>query len=76
MAKATDALNFSPIGRGIEFAQDGGHVYLRLPLDRAAGVPSSTGKTLITSQTVGGWANIPGTELTMNLQAGFRAPKS
>ena len=74
MAKTTE-MQFAPLaGRGIDYAVEGGHVYLRLPTDRSQGQPSSTGKMVISSATANGWTDIPGTEgLRMNLNAGFRA---
>lgn len=70
MTKTTEA-KFSPLGRGIEFAQDGGTIFLKISADRAQGIPSASGKMVLTAQTVGGWTTIPGTDVRMNLQAGF-----
>lgn len=71
MAKTTE-MTFAPIaGRGIEFAVDGTHAFLRIPLDRKAGEPSKSGKMSIVASTAGGFTGIPGTDLRMNLQAGF-----
>jgi hypothetical protein len=72
MPKTTE-MTFAPIaGRGIEFAKDAEHVYLRLPLSRDGAQASASGKMLISSSTAGGWTDVPGTELRMNLNAGFK----
>lgn len=72
MAKSNE-MQFSPVaGRGIEFAQDETHVFLKLPKDRAVGQPSASGKMTITSSSAGGWTDIPGTDgLRLNLNAGY-----
>lgn len=69
---ATTKQTLSPLGRGIEFAkEDDGSIWLKINADRKAGVQSASGKMTLTAQTVGGWTTIPGTDLRMNLQAGF-----
>ena len=70
---ANKELTFAAFGRGIKFAVDGDEIVLRIPNKRDGALPSASGKTLIAAQTEGGWATIPGTEVRMNLQAGFRA---
>lgn len=76
MANKTE-MTFAPVaGRGIEFAQDEKHVYLRLPKDKTLGKPSASGKMSIIASTANGWADIPGADgLRMNLNAGYRAEK-
>lgn len=70
------ALAFAPLaGRGIEFATDDEHVYLRLPKGREGGIPSASGKMVLTASTANGWTGIPGTEMSMNLNAGFKVAR-
>ncbi len=72
MANKPTTQTFAPLGRGIDFArEEDGTVYLRINADRATGVPSASGKMVLTAQTLGGWTTIPGTDVRMNLQAGF-----
>lgn len=69
MSKTTDNTpsEFAPLGDGLKFAvsQDGKTLLLAVPLDKAAGKPSQSGKMKLVGNT-GGFATIPGTD-------GFRA---
>lgn len=70
---AVNALSYAPVGEfGIEVAQDGEHLHIRLPKSSANARLSQSGKMKITAST-GGWTNIPGTDIRMNLNTGVRA---
>ena len=69
---ADKTLNFTPFGRfGIETAQADGHLIVRIPLDRKKAHPPAEGKKLSQVANSGGWQTVPGTDLRVNIGAGF-----
>ena len=69
----TETPAFQPLGRGPSFVIDGNELVLRVPLDRSAARPSSSGKMVLVAET-GGWLTVPGTDnLRINVMAGYKA---
>lgn len=64
---------FAPLARGLEVAVIDGAVLLRLDTDRAKAVPSASGKMVLIATTPGGFMTIPGTDVRINLNAGYSA---
>lgn len=68
-AKTNDYQN---IGQDVGFIVDDNELILRIPLDRSAAKPSASGKMKLLGQT-GGWQVVPGTDIKLNVMAGFKA---
>lgn len=66
----TQAFDFQPLGDGIKYAVHDGHLIVAVAMQ--GGRPSASGKMILTGST-GGWKDIPGTNLRMNLTAGHYA---
>lgn len=65
--------NFRAVGDfGIEVAEDGDHLLLRIPTSVEGARMSASGKTRVVASS-GGWVNIPGSDMRLNLNAGVRA---
>jgi hypothetical protein len=66
------AISFANIGSfGVAVAQDGDDLLIRIPL-KGDGVKSQSGKMTLKAST-GGWTNVPGTDLRLNVMAGCKA---
>lgn len=72
MAK-TENTAFAPLARGVTFAVEDGHLVLRIETDRAKAVPSASGKMVLITTTPGGFMTVPGTDIRINLNAGYSA---
>lgn len=69
----TQPADFAPLGDfGVQFAHTGEEIIFRIPASTAGARRSSSGKMDLNAST-GGWVNIPGTPLRVNLTAGARA---
>lgn len=72
MAKNDKALDFAPMGDGIEYAVEGNILHLRVAIDAAKGQSSVSGKMVLTGNT-GGWQTVPGSNnLRLNVMAGYK----
>ena len=61
---------FAAMGDGIEYAQEGQTLHLRINLDAAKGTPSASGKMVLTGNT-GGWQVLPGGDgVRLNVMVG------
>lgn len=69
---AAKELSFADVGDyGVQFAVDGDHIVFRIPTSTEKARLSASGKTNMVASTAG-WANIPGTNMRLNLNAGVR----
>jgi hypothetical protein len=70
---ANKEITFAPVGSGVEAAIDGQTLLIRVPLDKAKGFASGSGKMTLTAST-GGWQTIAGTEgFRLNVMGGYKA---
>jgi hypothetical protein len=72
---ADKSMTFAPFGNfGVAAATPGdGFAYVRIPLDKAAGRASKSGKMILTGDT-GSFQTIPGTDgLRANISVGYSA---
>lgn len=68
----TATVTFVPVGQGVEAAVDGDHLLVRVPLDKAKGFASASGKMTLTAST-GGWQNIAGADgFRLNVMGGYK----
>lgn len=66
-------LSFAKVGNfGLEAAIDGDNLILRMPNNRNAAKPVPAGKTYAMTASSGGWTSIPGTDVRVSLNAGFK----
>lgn len=76
MANEKTALVFAAFGRGsMEVADNGDFVYLRIKKDPKGARTSTSGKMNLLADT-GGFQNLPGSDIRLNLSIGRNAPKA